>query len=151
MSVPATDPESTLRLDHFLCFSLYATSHALQRLYTPLLDDLGLTYAQYLVMVLLWERDPRAVGELGERLTLESSTLTPLIKRLEAAALVTRRRSDDDQRVVLVSLTEAGRALQARATHIPACVFQASGLDLPELLDLKTALDALRARLTAER
>ncbi len=142
------DPAEALRLDHFLCFSLYAASHAMQRVYTPLLDELGLTYPQYLVLVLLWEEDDRTVGDLGERLTLESSTLTPLLKRLEVAGLVTRTRDPGDQRQVRVRLTPAGSALRERAAAIPWCVFEASGLAPEDLDRLRGELDALRHRLS---
>lgn len=138
-----------LQLDHFLCFSLYATTHAMQRVYAPMLADLGLTYPQYLAMVVLWERDDCTVGELGQRLLLESSTLTPLLKRLEAAGLLSRARDLRDERQVRVRLTAAGRDLRSRAEPIPACVFEASGMCVDELVALKQQLDALRERLNA--
>src|ERR1700761_8697293 len=101
-----------LPLEDHLCFSLYATSMAINRIYKPLLDRLGITYPQYLVLSTLWEQDGRTVGAIAERLSLESSTITPLVKRLEAASLVTRAREADDERRVLVSLTRSGRALK---------------------------------------
>ena len=101
-----------LTLEDQLCFSLYATSMAINRIYKPLLDELGITYPQYLVLSTLWEEDGRTVGAIAERLSLESSTITPLVKRLEAASLVTRARQADDERRVLVSLTDRGRALK---------------------------------------
>lgn len=142
------DTSPALALDHFLCFSIYAANHAFNRVYKPLLDALGLTYPQYLVMVVLWETDGVTVGTIGERLFLESSTLTPLLKRLEGQGLVTRRRDRTDERQVRIDLTEAGRALRGRAASVPACVFEASGLDLETGLRLKRDLDALRRRLT---
>ena len=100
-----------LRLDNQVCFAIYSTAHAFNRVYKPLLDRLGLTYPQYLVMLVLWERDDIAVKEIGERLYLDSGTLTPLLKRLEAADLVKRTRSTADERQVLIALTAKGRAL----------------------------------------
>lgn len=136
-----------LDLDDFLCFALYSASHAFNRVYRPLLDRLGLTYPQYLAMVLLWERDGQKVGELGERLFLESNTLTPLLKRLEALGFITRRRDTQDERQVRVHLTEAGRALKGQALAIPGCILEASGLDLDEARRLTAEVAALRAAL----
>src|SRR5258706_16439520 len=111
----APKPDDALRLGEFLCFAVYSASHAFNRVYKPLLDELGLTYPQYLVMVLLWEQDDQTVGSLGEKLFLESSTLTPLLKRLEALGYVKRTRDPVDERQVRVRLTERGRALRERA------------------------------------
>lgn len=109
-----------LRLDAQLCFPLYAASRAVTRLYGDLLGDLRLTYPQYLVLLALWEREePMTVGEIGQALKLDSGTLSPVVKRLEAAGLVVRRRDEDDERRVLVTVTEAGRALEERAARIP--------------------------------
>lgn len=138
-----------LHLDNQLCFAVYSTSHAFTRVYKPLLDALGLTYPQYLVMIILWEQDGQTVGAVGERLFLESSTLTPLLKRLEAAGLVERRRSLEDQRQVRLNLTEAGQALQTQAQSVPPCILSATGLDLPELAALKAEIIRLRASLAA--
>jgi DNA-binding MarR family transcriptional regulator len=115
---PAAD-ESWLRLDHQLCFALYASSLAMTKLYKPLLDPLGLTYPQYLVMLVLWETDGLAVSQLGERLQLDSGTLTPLLKRLEASGLVQRLRDSADERRVLLQLTREGRALKRAALAVP--------------------------------
>ena len=128
----------SLRLDDQICFPLYAAARAVQQRYRPLLTTLGLTYPQYLVLLVLWEEDGLSVGDLGERLLLDSGTLTPLLKRLTAAGLVTRRRAEDDGRVVLVHLTKAGVALQAQAEAVPrqlvACLApHTDGLNLPEL------------------
>ena len=142
-------PADFLRLENFLCFSVYAAGHAFNRVYKPLLDRLGLTYPQFLVMVALWGTDGRTVGELGAALGLESSTLTPLVKRLEAAGLLARRRDSDDERVVRVSLTDKGRALRGEAGSIPACVFEATGMSIGELVELKAGLERLRAGLEA--
>jgi len=148
----AKTPRSTpLKLENFLCFSVYSASHAFNRLYRPLLDKLGLTYPQYLAMVALWEGEARAdgrtVGELGERLGLESSTLTPLLKRLEAMGLVTRARDTRDERVVRVRLTETGRALEEPACAVPAELLAASGLDPEELATIRDQLGRLQSAL----
>jgi DNA-binding MarR family transcriptional regulator len=133
-------PIEVLRLDNQLCFALYGAANRMTRLYRPMLDALGLTYPQYLAMLVLWEASPRTVGALGEALDLDSSTLTPLLKRLEAGGLVTRDRDPEDERRVIVSLTDQGRALRDRAMTIPEKLFCA--LDMP--LD---AIGALRDRL----
>jgi DNA-binding MarR family transcriptional regulator len=140
-------PSPSLTLDHFLCFAIYSANHAFNRVYKPLLDELGLTYPQYLVMVVLWEKDGVTVGAIGERLFLESSTLTPLLKRLEGLGLVTRSRDRNDERQVRIGLTDAGRALRGKAAGVPACIFEASGLDVETGIRLKRDLNALRARL----
>ncbi|MDW3204122.1 MAG: MarR family transcriptional regulator [Alphaproteobacteria bacterium] len=130
-----------------LCFSVYSTSHAFNRIYKPMLDELGLTYPQYLVLVALWEQDDRTVGDLGRTLQLESNTLTPLLKRLETAGHVVRRRDLNDERQVRVSLTESGRTMKSRATEIPVCILDSIGVDLEELQDLQHRITALRDRL----
>ena len=111
-----------LHLDNQLCFALYAASRAMTAAYAPLLDALDLTYPQYLVMLVLWERDGERVSQIGERLHLDSATLTPLLKRLESRELIERRRSRTDERVVEVFLTAAGKRLQRKATEVPACM-----------------------------
>ncbi len=121
----------------------------MSKLKRPLLDPLGLTYPQYLVMLSLWDNSPQTVGRLGEAVALESNTLTPLLKRLEQAGLVERRRSQDDERVTIIDLTGAGRAMQARAEHIPACVLQATGLTGPAAETLREEIMQLRARIDA--
>jgi DNA-binding MarR family transcriptional regulator len=141
------DPDKALLLDNQLCFALYSASLAMTKLYKPLLDELGLTYPQYLVMLVLWERDGLMVSELGERLYLDSGTLTPLLKRLEAAGLVARTRDVQDERRVHISLTAAGRKLKARAQKIPGCVLSASQCSIPELVQLTGQIRALRERL----
>ncbi|HVR50963.1 MAG TPA: MarR family transcriptional regulator, partial [Pseudorhodoferax sp.] len=122
--------EQALQLDHQLCFALYSASLAMTKLYKPLLAPLGLTYPQYLAMLVLWEQDGPMVSALGERLGLDSGTLTPLLKRLEAAGLVQRERAAEDERRVRVRLTPAGRRLKVRAAKIPGCVLQASQCSL---------------------
>jgi DNA-binding MarR family transcriptional regulator len=134
-------------LDDFLCFAIYGAGHALNRAYKPLLDPLGLTYPQYLVMVALWEKDDRTVGQLGETVSLESSTLTPLLKRLEAAGLISRRRDAADERQVRIGLTTAGRRLRGRAAGVPGCIQAATGLGDLELRRLRAAIGALRESL----
>src|SRR6187200_10539 len=112
-------PDQALALDNQLCFALYSASLAMTKLYKPLLDELGLTYPQYLAMLALWEQDGLMVSEIGDRLSLDSGTLTPLLKRLEAAGLVSRIRDVQDERRVHITLTAAGRKLKARAQKIP--------------------------------
>jgi DNA-binding MarR family transcriptional regulator len=140
-------PKFPLSLASQLCFAVYSTAHAFNRVYKPLLDPLGLTYPQYLVMLVLWEHDDLSVKALGDRLFLDSGTLTPLLKRLEAAGLVRRTRDRADERQVRIGLTEAGAALRARAKSVPAAIACASGLGAEDaeqtrdrLLDLQAAL-----------
>ena len=138
-----------LRLDNQVCFAVYSTAHAFNRVYKPLLDRLGLTYPQYLVMLVLWERDDVPVKEIGERLFLDSGTLTPLLKRLEAADLIKRTRSTEDERQVLIALTPKGRSLQEKARTVPQSILAASACSVSELSALKNDLVALRDRLNA--
>ena len=138
------DADQALQLDHQLCFALYSTSLAMTKLYKPLLQALGLTYPQYLALLVLWERDGQRVADLGARLFLDSGTLTPLLKRLETAGLVRRERSREDERTVLIHLTEAGRALKARAAAVPGCMLKATGCSLGEVMNLTRRLQALR-------
>ncbi len=149
MATPKLTPNQALLLDNQLCFALYSTSLAMTRLYKPLLDELDLTYPQYLAMLVLWERDGLMVSELGERLYLDSGTLTPLLKRLEACGLVARIRDVQDERRVHITLTPAGRKLKARAAGIPGCILSASQCSIPELISLTQQVQALRQRLTA--
>jgi MarR family transcriptional regulator, organic hydroperoxide resistance regulator len=143
----ASYTDAQLRLDQQLCFALYSASLAMTKLYRPHLDALGLTYPQYLVMLALWEREGRNVGELGEQLTLDSGTLTPLLKRLEAAGWLARTRSRFDERRVEVFLTDAGRALKQQALTIPPRIAAASGCALEELRNLTHELHGLRRSL----
>ncbi len=129
VAAPGDDP---LLLDRQVCFPLYAATNLLNRLYGPVLRPLGLTYPQYLVMLVLWEEEPQTVGALGARLYLDSGTLTPLLKRMEAAGLVSRTRDAEDERRVLIGLTERGRALRADALHVPETI---AGGRSPEGLD----------------
>ena len=136
-----------LRLDQQLCFALYSTSLAMTKLYKPLLEPLGLTYPQYLVMLVLWEQDGISVSALGQRLSLDSGTLTPLLKRLEAAELITRQRARDDERRVDIHLSKSGRALKKKASGIPAQLACASACSLEELSSLTRRLHQLRSQL----
>lgn len=134
----------TLPLDDQLCFALYAASMAVQRAYKPLLDALGLTYPQYLVLHTLWEEDGRSIGAIAERLALESSTVTPLVKRLEASGAVTRTRDAADERRVEVRLTERGRALREECGCLAETLVARSGMELPELGALNLRVRRLR-------
>lgn len=142
-------PSPSLKLQDQLCYAVYSAALAINRAYKPALDDLGLTYPQYLAMLVLWERDGLAVKDIADRLMLESSTLTPLLKRLEAAGLVVRRRSAEDERQVLVELTDAGRALQERAACVPTTMLAGSGLKVEDLRRLNREIRALRDSLAA--
>ena len=136
-----------LKLDHQLCFALYSAMLSLNKVYRKLLGRLDLTYPQYLVMLVLWEGDDLRVSNICARLFLETTTLTPLLKRLEGRGLIHRRRSPEDERQVLITLTDEGRALKARAADIPLCVSQAMGCDLEELQTLQKDLLRLRGNL----
>jgi len=138
-----------LTLDNFLCLDLYATSRAVMKAYTPLLAPLGLTYPQYLVMVALWERDGLQVNELAERLSLDSGTLSPLLKRLEATGFVVRSRSAKDERAVEITLTPAGLALQKKAPEVVSRIGELFGLKLTEMQALKATLREIGARMDA--
>jgi DNA-binding MarR family transcriptional regulator len=138
-----------LPLDQQLCFSLYAASMAVGRAYKPLLDKLGITYPQYLVLHALWEQDGRSVGAIAERLALESSTITPLVKRMEAANLVERRRNPDDERQVQVFLTEAGHALRTHCGCLAERLLERSRLSIDQLAALNQQVQALRDALVA--
>jgi DNA-binding MarR family transcriptional regulator len=137
-----------LRLDLQLCFALYASGNLMTRLYRPLLEPLGLTYPQYLAMMALWETSPQTVGALGRRLSLDSGTLTPLFKRLEKVGLVVRRRDVEDERRVLIDLTDEGRALHDKAASVPLAVLCQLPLTTDEALALKDMLTRLAAGLS---
>jgi DNA-binding MarR family transcriptional regulator len=141
--------DQLLRLDNQICFAVYSAAHAFNRVYKPLLDRLSLTYPQYLVMLVLWERDGVPVKDIGERLYLDSGTLTPLLKRLEQAGLVRRTRSTEDERQVLIDLTAQGQALKDKARAVPASILAASQCTIPELTAVKNEIVALRDRLNA--
>ena len=143
----AADP--LLRLDNQICFAVYSAAHAFNRVYKPLLERLGLTYPQYLVMLTLWERDGVPVKHIGERLFLDSGTLTPLLKRLETAGLVSRTRSTEDERQVLIDLTPQGQALKEKARAVPQSILEATDCSVAELVTLKSEIVSLRDRLNA--
>lgn len=138
------DTKGPVPLDDHLCYAIYSAGIAIQRVYKPLLDGLGLTYPQYLVLNVLWREDGQTVGGIAERLALESSTLTPLLKRLEAAGLVRRTRNPENERQVLVALTDAGRALRSRAGCVGESLLAASGQSPAQLGDLNREVRALR-------
>ena len=142
-----TQTPPLLQLDNQVCFALYSASLAMTKLYKPLLESIGLTYPQYLVMLVLWEQDGLTVSELGERLYLDSGTLTPLLTRRETGGNLRRERDAEDERRVRISLTEAGRALRDKAEAIPPCVLESSQCTLPELVALTGQLKTLRDRL----
>ena len=141
--------DDALRLDSQLCFAVYAAAHAFNATYKPLLEPLGLTYPQYLVMLVLWQADGVTVSAIGDRLGLDSGTLTPLLKRLEAAGLVARIRDTVDERQVRITLTAAGRSLRQKAKGIPRRLLCASGLSLGALGGLRSRLETLTANLRA--
>ena len=147
MTTPSRSAAPSLQLDNQLCFALYSASRAMTKVYKTLLDPLGLTYPQYIVMLVLWESDGQTVSELGERLALDSGTLTPLLKRLEAHGLIGRVRDTRDERRVLVNLSPAGAALKNEAEAIPGCVLAHTGCDLADLVTLTKDIKALRDRL----
>jgi len=141
--------DQPLRLDNQICFAVYSAAHAFNRVYKPLLDRLGLTYPQYLVMLVLWERDGVPLKDIGEKLFLDSGTLTPLLKRLEAAQLVKRTRSTEDERQVLIALTAQGQTLKEKARALPQSILAASDCSVSELVAMKNEIVALRDRLNA--
>jgi DNA-binding MarR family transcriptional regulator len=147
MPEPASEP---LPLDAHLCFSLYATTIAINRLYKPMLDSLGVTYPQYLVLSTLWEQDGQTISAIADRLALEPSTITPLMKRLEAAGFVSRQRNPDDERQVRVFLTAKAVALRQRAGCLTDTLLAHSGLSVPEIIALNDQVRRLRSALTAD-
>ncbi|MGW0913159.1 MarR family winged helix-turn-helix transcriptional regulator [Streptomyces sp. NPDC002784] len=145
---PATAPqEEWLRLDRQICFSLHAAARAFNGVYRVILKDLGLTYPQYLVLLVLWEHGDLPVKKLGEHLRLDSGTLSPLLKRLEGAGLVRRERSARDERSVQVRLTEEGSALREQALQVPRRIAAATGFDVDEINALRSRLDDLTSAL----
>ena len=140
---------STLSLDRHLCFALYSASRAMTAAYRPVLDELNLTYPQYLVLLVLWEEGRATVGGLGERLQLDSGTLSPLLKRLEANGFVRRERSSTDERLVDVTLTAAGRRLECRAQCMPERLFSSTGMTEKDAANLRDAVRQLTDALNA--
>lgn len=151
MNEQMTNSDRRIHVDSMLCFDLYSTHHAVGQVYKPLLAPLGLTYPQYLVLTILWANDGLTVGAISEQLYLESSTLTPLIKRLESQGLVKRTRDAADERKVRVTLTEEGAAMRAAARHIPDCIMKAFGLPLADLIKLHKTLGTVRAALLSQQ
>lgn len=144
-----TDTTQDPALDELLCFSIYSADNAFGQLYRKLLDDLGLTYLQYLVLKLLWARDGRTVGDLGAALRLQSNTLTPLLKRMETLSLIDRRRDAQDERIVRISLTAQGRDLEDRAAGITGCIADATGMSPEELRQTIDLIGRLRDNVLA--
>ena len=146
-------PPSTnvpLELGEFLCFAIYSASHAFNRVYQPLLGELSLTYPQFITMVLLWAQDGQTVGELGQKLFLQSNTLTPMLKRLETLGYIRRNRDSADERQVRISLTDAGQKLHLKASGIVRCVRDATGLQDKQVKPLIEEIDALRKALESQ-
>ncbi|HWK22835.1 MAG TPA: MarR family transcriptional regulator [Ureibacillus sp.] len=139
-----------LNLEDHLCFSLYACSRAILRLYRPYLDELKLTYPQYLVLVTLWEKPQKTIKELGEILNLDTGTLTPLLKRMEAAGLIERRRDTVDERVMNIHITQTGLALQEKAACVPQSLFDATGMSKKELDEINETIMRLLHQLNGE-
>jgi len=142
-----TSEPSSLRLDEFLCFAIYSANHAFNRVYQPLLRKLHLTYPQFIAMIVLWAEDNLSVGELGSRLFLQSNTLTPMLKRLEALEYIERRRDGADERQVRIKLTAKGRKLQAKASDIISCVRSATKLEDKKMAQMLRDIGALRRSL----
>ena len=142
-----TSTNAPLELREFLCFAVYATGHAFNRVYQPLLKDLNLTYPQFIAMILLWDQDDQTVGELGRKLSLQSNTLTPMLKRLETLGYVKRARDRADERQVCISLTDSGRKLRTRASEIVRSVRTATNLQDRKMKELLGDLSALRQAL----
>ena len=142
--------DAWLALDRQLCFALYSASLAMTKVYKPLLAPLGLTYPQYLVMLALWELDGQSVSALGDKLALDSGTLTPLLKRLETQGRISRERDAEDERRVIVRLTPDGRQLKVEARRIPQAIGRASGCELSEIVDLTRQLTTVRDALTRQ-
>ena len=145
---PPADPSEATKLDDFLCFAIYSTNLAVNRLNKPVLDELGLTYLQYIVLVTLYEHDDQTVGSLGGKLFLDSSTLTPLLKRLETMGHLTRQRDSEDERVVRVRITLQGRQARERALAFRSELFDAMGLSAADFQDLREKLVKLRTNLS---
>lgn len=149
MAAKKKRPESQLKLENFLCFAIYSTANAVTRAYQPRLSALKLTYPQYLVMVVLWEEENQTVTAIGDKLGLDSGTLTPLLKRLEAAGLISRQRDKADERQVLINLTDGGRAMRERAESVPIAMGQAFGCTMDEARGMRAELINLRDNLLA--
>lgn len=152
MSVNTYSPEQIaeqMSLDHMICFAAYSTSQAMNRFYRPILDEMGLTYPQFVVMMVLWETGQTTMKSLSERVMLESNTLTPLLKKLEAAGLVTRARNRDDERILDIKATEKGMALKRRGCMAPVELAAATGETLEGIIELQQRLSRMRDKLNA--
>ena len=147
MTMTATQSDLPTTADEMFCFAIYAASHVINRAYTPLLKPLGLTYPQYVTLTFLWQEDGLGVGELSRRLKMESSTLTPLLKRLERLGHIERRRGTEDERQVFVFLTKSGRALRKQAPKVTACMIESTGIGLDDLGGLVDTLRRLTVNL----
>jgi MarR family transcriptional regulator, organic hydroperoxide resistance regulator len=148
MSTKQTSSDRSLYLENQLCFAVYSTSLAITKAYKPILDAIGLTYPQYLVLLVLWEEDGLTVSEIGQRLFLDSGTLTPLLKRMEATGLLARLRDAKDERRVRIKLTAAGSRLKIKAAEIPSCFRDLTGCSFSELISLSQNIKKFRQRLT---
>lgn len=135
-----TSPDDLLRLENQLCFAVVTAARNVVAIYRPVLEPLGLTHPQYLVMLALWERSPRSLGEIADELAMESATLSPIVKRLQTQGRVTRTRRIDDERVLDIALTEDGRQLRARALSVPGQIMRRAGMDVEEVSSLRNAL-----------
>jgi DNA-binding MarR family transcriptional regulator len=144
------NPQNLFKLEEHICFSLYACSRAIFRMYRPLLDELELTYPQYLVLLVLWDRRECSVKELSETLSLDSGTLTPMLKRMESAKLIVRRRSETDERVLNIQITDSGMALQEKAVCIPEAMLASSGMSKEEIQVLNNAIIKLMSRVESK-
>jgi DNA-binding MarR family transcriptional regulator len=147
MSDHASSPPGAPRLTDFLCFAIYSANLAYGKAYKPILDELGVTYTQWIIIVALWEHDDQTVSELGDKLFLESNTLTPILKKLESLGLLARRRAAEDERQVIVSLTQAGRALRKKG--LQRTLVAATGLEREEFAKLQRAVVKVRDNLIA--
>lgn len=152
MKTRRRDPPTTIPLElrQFLCFAIYSANHAFNRVYQPLLGDLGLTYPQFVALVLLWEEDNQTIGQLGQKLFLQSNTLTPMLKRLETLGCITRRRDPEDERQVRIKVTDEGRKLQLRASDIVRRVRHATGLQNKQIQQLLEDISAVRKALEGD-
>lgn len=144
MTKPEIPEDDFAPLNEFLCFTIYSTGHALTQFYRPILEAIGLTYPQYLLMIALWAKDDQIIKDLGSRLFLESSTLTPLVKRLESAGLISRSRDPKDERQVRVKLTDKGRVLKSDALKVPACIQLAVGMSPEKVMEIQAAVAGIR-------
>jgi MarR family transcriptional regulator, organic hydroperoxide resistance regulator len=135
--------DELLKLENQLCFSIYAVSRSITKVYQPLLEELGITYPQYLVLLVLWEKETITMKELGNKLYLDSGTLTPLLKRLEGLGFVIRERSSEDERLLCITITEKGQQLKDKARNIPQCILNSIDVDLSNLINVKKNMDEL--------